>query len=136
MEFSLGPASWKMCFSGLLPCRVIFVIATGSIIMVTTGSVKVTPGSIIMVTTGSVKVTPDSIIMVTTVSVKVSCSVIVSMNDSLDGRIADIKNEKGASDEELEELIKDQLLPADASPVALLPGYIFDSDPKEDDEED
>ncbi|GJV90556.1 hypothetical protein Tco_1538369 [Tanacetum coccineum] len=41
-----------------------------------------------------------------------------------------------ASDEELEELMKDQLLPADASPIALSPDYISDSDPEEDDEED
>ncbi|GJV55617.1 hypothetical protein Tco_1456622 [Tanacetum coccineum] len=41
-----------------------------------------------------------------------------------------------ASDEELEELMKDQLLPADASPIALSSGYISDSDPEEDDEED
>ncbi|GKF66624.1 hypothetical protein Tco_0193141, partial [Tanacetum coccineum] len=40
------------------------------------------------------------------------------------------------SDEELEELMKDQLLPADASPIALSPDYISDSDPKEDDEEE
>ncbi|GJU74946.1 hypothetical protein Tco_1266351 [Tanacetum coccineum] len=40
------------------------------------------------------------------------------------------------SDEELEELMKDQLLPADASPIALSSGYISDSDPEEDDEED
>ncbi|GKD14344.1 putative reverse transcriptase domain-containing protein, partial [Tanacetum coccineum] len=42
----------------------------------------------------------------------------------------------GPSDEELEELMKDQLLPADASPIALSSGYISDSDPEEDDEED
>ncbi|GJW45703.1 hypothetical protein Tco_0077349 [Tanacetum coccineum] len=36
----------------------------------------------------------------------------------------------------LEELMKDQLLPADASPIALSPDYISDSDPEEDDEED
>ncbi|GJS61424.1 hypothetical protein Tco_0656208 [Tanacetum coccineum] len=42
----------------------------------------------------------------------------------------------GSSDEELEELMKDQLLPADASPIALSSGYISDSDPEEDDEED
>ncbi|GJU69802.1 hypothetical protein Tco_1256061 [Tanacetum coccineum] len=41
-----------------------------------------------------------------------------------------------ASDEELEELMKDQLLPADASPIALSSGYISDSDLEEDDEED
>ncbi|GJX24245.1 reverse transcriptase domain-containing protein [Tanacetum coccineum] len=41
-----------------------------------------------------------------------------------------------ASDEELEELIKDQLLPVDASPIALSSGYISDSDPEEDDEDD
>ncbi|GKA31828.1 reverse transcriptase domain-containing protein [Tanacetum coccineum] len=40
-----------------------------------------------------------------------------------------------ASDEELEEPIKDQPLPADASPTALSPGYIVDSDPKEDEED-
>ncbi|GJW48224.1 hypothetical protein Tco_0079870 [Tanacetum coccineum] len=44
--------------------------------------------------------------------------------------------EHKASDEELEELMKDQLLPADASPIALSSGYISDSDPEEDDEED
>ncbi|GKG20419.1 hypothetical protein Tco_0380220, partial [Tanacetum coccineum] len=32
--------------------------------------------------------------------------------------------------------MKDQPLPADASPVALSPGYVADSDPKEDFEED
>ncbi|GJS94036.1 hypothetical protein Tco_0801004 [Tanacetum coccineum] len=37
---------------------------------------------------------------------------------------------------ELKELMKDQLLLADASPIALSPDYIFDSDPEEDDEED
>ncbi|GJX07435.1 hypothetical protein Tco_0195367 [Tanacetum coccineum] len=55
------------------------------------------------------------------------------------GRNADIKNEGSvniSSDEELEELMKDQLLPADASPIALSSGYISDSDPEEDDEED
>ncbi|GJR65419.1 hypothetical protein Tco_0011484 [Tanacetum coccineum] len=37
---------------------------------------------------------------------------------------------------ELEEVIKDQLLPVDASPIALSSDYISDSDPEEDDEED
>ncbi|GJT51765.1 putative reverse transcriptase domain-containing protein [Tanacetum coccineum] len=32
--------------------------------------------------------------------------------------------------------MKDQLLPVDASPIALSSGYISDSDPEEDDEED
>ncbi|GKA35736.1 zinc finger, CCHC-type containing protein [Tanacetum coccineum] len=41
-----------------------------------------------------------------------------------------------ASDKELEEVIKDQLLPVDASPIALPSDYISDSDPEEDDEED
>ncbi|GJU53996.1 hypothetical protein Tco_1227710 [Tanacetum coccineum] len=38
----------------------------------------------------------------------------------------------------LEDLMKDQLLPADASPIALSSGYISDSEknPEEDDEED
>ncbi|GJU13509.1 reverse transcriptase domain-containing protein [Tanacetum coccineum] len=40
-----------------------------------------------------------------------------------------------SSDEELEEPMKDQLLPADASPTALSPGYISDSDPEEDEED-
>ncbi|GKD48496.1 hypothetical protein Tco_1277472 [Tanacetum coccineum] len=44
--------------------------------------------------------------------------------------------EHKASDEELEELKKDQLLPADASPIALSSGYISNSDPEEEDEED
>ncbi|GJW84916.1 retrovirus-related pol polyprotein from transposon TNT 1-94 [Tanacetum coccineum] len=43
--------------------------------------------------------------------------------------------EKLASDEELEELIKDQPLSADASPTALSPGYIADSNPEEDKED-
>ncbi|GJR76949.1 putative reverse transcriptase domain-containing protein [Tanacetum coccineum] len=41
----------------------------------------------------------------------------------------------GPSDEELEEQIEDQPLPADASPTALSPSYIADSD-REEDEED
>ncbi|GJZ69079.1 hypothetical protein Tco_0632629 [Tanacetum coccineum] len=44
-----------------------------------------------------------------------------------------------ASDEELEEPMEDQPLPADASPTALSLGYIAESDPekdKEDREED
>ncbi|GJW23185.1 hypothetical protein Tco_0033807 [Tanacetum coccineum] len=44
--------------------------------------------------------------------------------------------EHKASDKELEEVIKDQLLPVDASPIALPSDYISDSDPEEDDEED
>ncbi|GJT14038.1 hypothetical protein Tco_0861080 [Tanacetum coccineum] len=40
-----------------------------------------------------------------------------------------------SSNEELEEPMKDQLLPADASPTALSPGYISDSDPEEDEED-
>ncbi|GJY06827.1 hypothetical protein Tco_0373881 [Tanacetum coccineum] len=40
-----------------------------------------------------------------------------------------------ASDEELEELMKDQPLSADASPIALSPGYIADSNPEEDKED-
>ncbi|GKF58886.1 hypothetical protein Tco_0175672, partial [Tanacetum coccineum] len=39
------------------------------------------------------------------------------------------------SDEELEELMKDQPLSADASPTALSPGHIADSNPKEDKED-
>ncbi|GKF17110.1 hypothetical protein Tco_0062028, partial [Tanacetum coccineum] len=39
------------------------------------------------------------------------------------------------SDEELEEPMKDQVLPADASPTALSPGYIADSNLEEDDED-
>ncbi|GJU98560.1 hypothetical protein Tco_1327831 [Tanacetum coccineum] len=40
-----------------------------------------------------------------------------------------------AYDEELEEPIEDQPLPTDASPTALSPGYIADSDPEEDEED-
>ncbi|GJV13896.1 hypothetical protein Tco_1355437 [Tanacetum coccineum] len=40
-----------------------------------------------------------------------------------------------AFDEELEEPMEDQPLPAYASPTALSPGYIADSDPKEDEED-
>ncbi|GJR68393.1 hypothetical protein Tco_0014458 [Tanacetum coccineum] len=36
---------------------------------------------------------------------------------------------------ELEELMKDQPLSADASPTALSPGYIADSNPEEDKED-
>ncbi|GJU11740.1 hypothetical protein Tco_1134136 [Tanacetum coccineum] len=39
------------------------------------------------------------------------------------------------ADEELEAPIEDQLLPADASPTTLSPGYIVDFDPKEDEED-
>ncbi|GJZ36880.1 hypothetical protein Tco_0583071 [Tanacetum coccineum] len=48
----------------------------------------------------------------------------------------DIKRSKQIPfDEELEEPIKDQPLPADASPTTLLLGYIADSDPEEDEED-
>ncbi|GKB11426.1 putative reverse transcriptase domain-containing protein [Tanacetum coccineum] len=40
-----------------------------------------------------------------------------------------------SSNEELEAPIEDQPLPADASPTALSPGYIADSDPEEDEED-
>ncbi|GJX39691.1 hypothetical protein Tco_0252994 [Tanacetum coccineum] len=40
-----------------------------------------------------------------------------------------------SSDEDLEEPIEDQSLPADASPTALSPGYIADSNPEEDKED-
>ncbi|GJX84210.1 putative reverse transcriptase domain-containing protein [Tanacetum coccineum] len=43
--------------------------------------------------------------------------------------------EDAASDEDLEALIEDQPLPADASPTALSSGYIADSDPEEDEED-
>ncbi|GKG20964.1 hypothetical protein Tco_0380765, partial [Tanacetum coccineum] len=39
------------------------------------------------------------------------------------------------SDEELEELMKDQPLSANASPTALSPGYIADSNSEEDKED-
>nr|GFC28699.1 hypothetical protein [Tanacetum cinerariifolium] len=38
-------------------------------------------------------------------------------------------------DEELEAPMKDQPLPTDASPTSLLPGYIDDSNPEEDEED-
>nr|GFB35247.1 hypothetical protein [Tanacetum cinerariifolium] len=40
-----------------------------------------------------------------------------------------------ASNKELKEPIEDQPLPADASPTALSPGYIVDSDLEEDEED-
>ncbi|GKA49931.1 hypothetical protein Tco_0743004 [Tanacetum coccineum] len=49
--------------------------------------------------------------------------------------IYNIDSPTRASDEELEEPMEDQPLPANASPTALSPGYIADSDP-EDPEED
>ncbi|GKB70841.1 hypothetical protein Tco_0932253 [Tanacetum coccineum] len=45
------------------------------------------------------------------------------------------KEKSKTSDEELEELMKDQPLSADASPTALSPGYIADSNPEEDKED-
>nr|GFD15359.1 hypothetical protein [Tanacetum cinerariifolium] len=39
------------------------------------------------------------------------------------------------SDEELEALMEDQPLPTDALPTALLPGYIDDTNPEEDEED-
>nr|GEZ37413.1 hypothetical protein [Tanacetum cinerariifolium] len=39
------------------------------------------------------------------------------------------------SDEELETPIEDQPLPTNASPTVLLPGYIDDSNPEEDEED-
>nr|GFD63370.1 hypothetical protein [Tanacetum cinerariifolium] len=40
-----------------------------------------------------------------------------------------------ASNEELKEPMEDQPLPADASPTALSPGYVVDSDPKKDEKD-
>nr|GEZ81463.1 hypothetical protein [Tanacetum cinerariifolium] len=40
-----------------------------------------------------------------------------------------------ASNENLKEQIEDQPLPADASPIALSPSYVVDSDPEEDEED-
>ncbi|GJS25679.1 hypothetical protein Tco_0454311 [Tanacetum coccineum] len=51
------------------------------------------------------------------------------------GYILDCTLKDLASDEELEELMKDQPLSADASPTALSPGYIADSNPEEDKED-
>ncbi|GJR78882.1 hypothetical protein Tco_0149667 [Tanacetum coccineum] len=51
------------------------------------------------------------------------------------GYILDCTLKDLASDEELEELMKDQPLSADASPIALSPGYIADSNPEEDKED-
>nr|GEY75734.1 hypothetical protein [Tanacetum cinerariifolium] len=39
------------------------------------------------------------------------------------------------SNEELKEPIEDQPLPADASPTALSPGYVVDSDPEKDEKD-
>nr|GEY75194.1 hypothetical protein [Tanacetum cinerariifolium] len=40
-----------------------------------------------------------------------------------------------ASNEELKEPIEDQPLPADASPIALSPGYVVNSDPEKDEKD-
>ncbi|GJR74181.1 putative reverse transcriptase domain-containing protein [Tanacetum coccineum] len=48
--------------------------------------------------------------------------------------LSELKRFQSASDEELEEPMKDQPLSADASPIALSPGYIANSDPEEDKE--
>ncbi|GJZ11010.1 putative reverse transcriptase domain-containing protein, partial [Tanacetum coccineum] len=51
------------------------------------------------------------------------------------GHKSGVINKAQASDEELEELMKDQPLSADASPTALSPSYIADSNPEEDKED-
>ncbi|GKB35752.1 putative reverse transcriptase domain-containing protein [Tanacetum coccineum] len=51
------------------------------------------------------------------------------------GYILDCTLKDLASDEEIEEPMKDHPLPTDASPTALSPGYIADSDPEEDKED-
>ncbi|GJS29813.1 hypothetical protein Tco_0490433 [Tanacetum coccineum] len=55
----------------------------------------------------------------------------------LENKIKELDNilVKTASDEEIEGPMKDQPLSADASPTALSPGYIADSDPEEDKED-
>ncbi|GJW38096.1 hypothetical protein Tco_0063941 [Tanacetum coccineum] len=58
--------------------------------------------------------------------------VVVVIIDGLSGQLFLLTQ---ASDEELEELMKDQPLSADASPTALSPGYIADSNPEEDKED-
>ncbi|GKA41154.1 hypothetical protein Tco_0733747 [Tanacetum coccineum] len=52
-----------------------------------------------------------------------------------DGKQDDVKVELQAFDVELEEPMKDQPLSADASPTALSPGHIADSNPEEDEED-
>ncbi|GKB62631.1 hypothetical protein Tco_0918817 [Tanacetum coccineum] len=51
------------------------------------------------------------------------------------GYVLDCTLKDLASDEEIEEPMKDHPLPTDASPTALSPGYIADSDPEEDKED-
>nr|GEZ40009.1 hypothetical protein [Tanacetum cinerariifolium] len=45
------------------------------------------------------------------------------------------KSNRGASNEELKEPMEDQPLPADASPTALSPGYVVDSNPEKDEKD-
>nr|GEX52342.1 uncharacterized mitochondrial protein AtMg00810-like [Tanacetum cinerariifolium] len=47
----------------------------------------------------------------------------------------DTRCSTSASNEELKEPIKDQSLPADASPTALSPGYVVDFDPEKDEKD-
>ncbi|GJT51551.1 hypothetical protein Tco_0977708 [Tanacetum coccineum] len=61
------------------------------------------------------------------------CVAFNLLRDALSAIIGIIRTQ--ASDEELEELMKDQPLSADASPTALSPGYIADSNPEEDKED-
>ncbi|GKD22282.1 hypothetical protein Tco_1223985, partial [Tanacetum coccineum] len=63
-----------------------------------------------------------------------------SFVDTMETRFRDTKRRMMTALEmvnmrELEEPMKDQLLPDDASPTALSPGYISDSDPEEDEED-
>nr|GEY18294.1 hypothetical protein [Tanacetum cinerariifolium] len=49
--------------------------------------------------------------------------------------IVKLIHSRNSSDEELEAPMEDQPLPADASPTAILPGYVADSNPEEDEED-
>ncbi|GJZ90523.1 hypothetical protein Tco_0662450 [Tanacetum coccineum] len=133
-------------------CWTITIVPTGRV-KVPTGRVKV-PASRYVVPTGRVKVptsryvVPTGRVKVPTGRVKVPAgryvvptgkdNVIVSAGRSKvipAGRTILVLRFQSASDEELERPMKNQRLSADASPTALSPGYIADSDLEEDKED-
>ncbi|GJT68563.1 hypothetical protein Tco_1020043 [Tanacetum coccineum] len=58
-----------------------------------------------------------------------------SFVNTVETRVRDTERRMIASDEELEAPIEDQLLPTDASPTTLSPGYIADFNSEEDEED-
>ncbi|GJQ97800.1 putative reverse transcriptase domain-containing protein [Tanacetum coccineum] len=141
VKASLGRSQGPMIVVGAWETVGSQIVPTGRV-KVPTGRVKV-PASRYVVPTGRVKVptsryvVPTGRVKVPTGRVKVPAGryVVPTGKDNVIVSAGRSKVIPAASDEEIEGPMKDQPLSADASPTALSPGYIANSDPEEDKED-